>query len=232
MEMTYLSIMNKIQKVDEQNFNDKVNLFMEIHHHLIEDERPSNYLNEVSNKKLFQKAPFSMLNKLKETMQSPVHHPEGNAWNHTMLVVNEAAKRKVKSKSPESFMWAALLHDIGKPDTTRSRKGRITSYDHDTAGEPLAREFLLYFSCKEEFIDKVVNLVRYHMHILYVLKDLGYGNIELMKKKVDLHELALLGLCDRLGRTNADLREEENNISIFLSKLKDMERNKSYGKKR
>ncbi|MGB8451198.1 MAG: HDIG domain-containing metalloprotein [Anaerocolumna sp.] len=229
MEMTYLSIMNKVQTADDQDLNNKVNLFMEIHHHLIEDDSPSNYLNEVSNKKIFLEAPFSMLNKLKETMQSPIHHPEGNAWNHTMLVVNEAAKRKVNSKNPESFMWAALLHDIGKPDTTRYRKGRITSYDHDMAGELLAREFLLYFSCKENFIEKVGNLVRYHMHILYVLKDLNHGNFELMEKKVDLHELALLGLCDRLGRTNADLREEENNISDFLAKIKDLERNKNYG---
>ncbi|WP_246240238.1 HDIG domain-containing metalloprotein [Anaerocolumna sedimenticola] len=232
MEMTYLSIMNKIQTVDEQNIYDKLTLFIDIHHHLLEDESPSNYLNEASNKKIFKDAPFSMLNRLKETKQSPIHHPEGNVWNHTMLVVNEAAGRKNKSKDPDVLMWAALLHDIGKPDTTRYRKGRITSYDHDTAGEVLAKEFLEYFSCKDEFIEKVVNLVRFHMHILYVLKDLQFGNIELMKKKVDLHELALLGLCDRLGRLNPNREEEEKNLDIFLTKVNNMERSgKTYAKK-
>jgi putative nucleotidyltransferase with HDIG domain len=38
-------------------------------------------------------------------------------------------------------MWAALLHDIGKPDTTKQYKGRITSYDHDKAGALIARKF-------------------------------------------------------------------------------------------
>jgi putative nucleotidyltransferase with HDIG domain len=233
MEMTYLSIMNKIQTADGQEFYDKVNLFMEIHHHLLEDEKPSDYLNKVSDKKIFRMAPFSMLIKLKETMQSPVHHPEGNVWNHTLLVVDEAAGRKEESRNPEVFMWAALLHDIGKPDTTRYRKGRITAYDHDRAGEALAKEFLAYFFCKEEFTDKVVRMVRYHMHILYVLKDLPFGNMDLMREKVDLHELALLGLCDRLGRLNVNRKEEEANIADFLSELKNMERfrSKNYGKK-
>ncbi len=224
MEMTYLSIMNTIQTADGQEFYDKLNLFMEIHHHLLEDEKPSDYLNKVSDKKIFRMAPFSMLIKLKETMQSPVHHPEGSAWNHTLLVVDEAAARKDESRNQEVFMWAALLHDIGKPDTTRYRKGRITAYDHDREGEALAKEFLAYFSCKEEFTDKVVSLVRYHMHILYVLKDLPFGNSELMREKVDLHELALLGLCDRLGRHNVNRKEEEENITNFLSKLNNMER--------
>lgn len=220
MEITYLNSMNKFQTAEDKNFQDKQNLFLEIHKHLLDDEKPSVYLNCVSENSLFKEAPFSTLRKLKETMQSPVHHPEGSAWNHTLLVVNEAAARKNRSTDPEVFMWAALLHDIGKPDTTRSRKGRITSYDHDTVGEPLARDFLRFFSCKEEFTDKVANLVRYHMHILYVLKDLNFGNVETMKKKVDLHELALLGLCDRLGRLNVNQKDEEENIEVFLSKLK------------
>lgn len=220
MEITYLNSMNKFQTAEDKNFQDKQNLFLEIHKHLLDDEKPSVYLNCVSENSLFKEAPFSTLRKLKETMQSPVHHPEGSAWNHTLLVVNEAAARKNRSTDPEVFMWAALLHDIGKPDTTRSRKGRITSYDHDTVGEPLARDFLRFFSCKEEFTDKVANLVRYHMHILYVLKDLNFGNVETMKKKVDLHELTLLGLCDRLGRLNVNQKDEEENIEVFLSKLK------------
>lgn len=220
MEITYLNSMNKFQTAEDTNFSDKQNLFLEIHKHLLDDEKPSVYLNCVSENSLFKEAPFSMLRKLKETMQSPVHHPEGSAWNHTLLVVNEAATRKKSSTDPEVFMWAALLHDIGKPDTTRLRKGRITSYDHDAVGEPLARNFLKFFSCKEEFTDKVANLVRYHMHILYVLKDMNFGNVKMMKKQVDLHELALLGLCDRLGRLNANQKEEEENIDVFLSKIK------------
>jgi putative nucleotidyltransferase with HDIG domain len=48
-----------------------------------------------------------------------------------LLVVDEAAKRKAYSTDQRVFMWAALLHDIGKPASTRLRKGRITAYNHD-----------------------------------------------------------------------------------------------------
>lgn len=232
MENSHLSIMNNNQTADGSDFNEKKELFFEIEYHLLTDENPSNYLNEISSRKIFHDSPFSMLYMLKETMQSPIHHPEGNAWNHTLLVVNEAARVKEKSKDSRVFMWAAFLHDIGKPDTTRSRKGKITAYNHDNIGAPLAEKFLNYFGCDEQFTEKVVQLVRFHMHILYVLKDLPFSNIKEMKEKVDLQELALLGLCDRLGRLNVNRMEEEDNMQLFLSKIHDLERQvKNYGKK-
>lgn len=205
--------------VNEEGYIDKVEFFHNIDKHIMEDVNPSKYLNEIYKYNLFKERPFTMLYRLKEAMQSPIHHPEGNAWNHTMLVLDNAAEVRDKSKNPRVFMWAALLHDIGKPDTTRNRKGKITSYDHDSVGAILTKEFLEYFSCQEEFIESVVYLVRYHMHILYVLKDLPFGDIEGMKKNVDIDELALLGLCDRLGRLNLDREKEEDEIRHFLRKI-------------
>ncbi len=38
-------------------------------------------------------------------------------------------------------MWGALLHDLGKAPTTKIRKGKITSYDHDKVGAELVRNF-------------------------------------------------------------------------------------------
>lgn len=160
-----------------------------------------------------------MIKRLQETEQSKIHHKEGNVFNHTMLVVDEAAKVKDKATDKSAFMWAALLHDIGKPDTTRVRKGKITSYEHDKVGAILTREFLIYVECEENFISHVENLVLYHMHILYVLKDLPFSNIKEMLKSVDVNELALLGLCDRVGRFGGDIKSEEENIKLFLTKL-------------
>ncbi len=211
----------KVLKDEGDNYSiKKVNLFNEIHQHLMEDEKPSDFLNSLSNNHIFQDIPFSMLLRLKETEQSTVHHPEGNVWNHTMLVVEEAAKVREKSKNPEAFMWAALLHDLGKPDTTREKKGKITAYDHDKVGAELTRRFLSYFSCEEEFINDVIGLVRYHMHILYVTKDLPFAKPKEMINHTDINEVALLGLCDRLGRKNADKNKEEETIQLFLNKLK------------
>ena len=48
-------------------------------------------------------------------------------------------------------MWAALLHDIGKLTTTRVRKNRITSYNHDTEGKDIAMNILNELTDDEAF---------------------------------------------------------------------------------
>lgn len=193
-------------------------MYNDIDRHLLEDERPSLYFRHISGRPLFQQFPFSMLTRLKDTKQSPKHHPEGSVWNHTMLVVDEAAKVKDKSLDQRVFMWAALLHDIGKPGTTKKRNGRLTSYEHEKLGADLSEKFLKEFTDDNGFIDKVAVLVRWHMQILFVVNDLPYAEVKEMKKQSDIKEIALLGLCDRLGRLGADLELEESNINIFLRK--------------
>lgn len=191
-------------------------LFDNIGRHLIEDIKPSGYLNDIYDEPAFRQHPFDMLRKMRRTEQSPVHHPEGNVWNHTLLVVDEAAKVKAQSSDMSAFMWAALLHDTGKPSVTKIRKNRITAYDHDRIGARLAGEFLSIYVKDEDFIAKVVGLVRYHMHVFYIVKELPFADIQGMKKSTDIKELALLGLCDRLGRTKPNVEEEKKNIMMFL----------------
>ncbi|RDU22531.1 HDIG domain-containing metalloprotein [Anaerosacchariphilus polymeriproducens] len=202
--------------------NDKqiMKLFHSINGHLLQDDKPSEYLTKLSKDPEFNKYPYNMLLKLKTTEQSKVHHPEGNVWNHTLMVVDEAAKRKTESKDEEVFMWTALLHDIGKPETTKIRKGRITAYDHDKVGAKRTKEFLSAILEDRDFIQRVSNLVKYHMQVLYVLKDLPYKNVQGMQKDTDISEVALIGLCDRLGRTGSSEKEEEENIKLFIEKCK------------
>ncbi|MDP4181101.1 MAG: hypothetical protein Q8942_08425, partial [Bacillota bacterium] len=53
---------------------------------------------------------------------------------------------------------------------------------------------------------------------LFATNDLPFADLDRMKKEVDLREIALLGLCDRLGRLGADSIKEKNNIQTFLQK--------------
>ena len=192
--------------------SDKNNMeqqFQQIDFHLLHDECPSEYLEQISQEPWFSDYPFSLLLKLKETPQSKRYHPEGSVWNHTMMVVNEAAKRKKESKSERTLMWAALLHDIGKPGTTKIKKEKITSYDHDAEGEQLTEDFLSCFASDGLWIKSVAKLVRYHMHILYITEKLPFGNAGKMKQETDINEVALLGLCDRIGRGGSDPEYEK-----------------------
>ncbi|WP_050607901.1 HD domain-containing protein [Clostridium niameyense] len=198
-------------------------LFNNISKHIMEDEKPSNYLNYLYEKGELERYPFNMISSLKSIEQSPKYHPEGSVWNHIMLVLDNAALKKNRSCDIKVFMWAVLLHDIGKSTTTKIRKGRITSYNHDIEGEKLAKEFLSNFTQDEEFIKRVSMLVRWHMQPLYVNKNLSFKNIESMKKEVPIKEVALISLCDRLGRggmTEEKIKEEKENIRNFLYKCK------------
>lgn len=193
--------------------------FGQIEYHLLHDESPSDYLNQVSMEPWFSEYPFSMLLRMKETPQSKRYHPEGSVWKHTMMVVDEAAKRKQESKSEKTLMWAALLHDIGKPVVTKIKKEKITAYNHDSEGEQLAVDFLSCFSSDAIWIQSVAKLVRYHMHVMYITEGLPFGNAGKMKQETDSSEVALLGLCDRIGRGNSDPEYEQKVIRKFKNML-------------
>lgn len=195
-------------------------LFYTLEWHLLNDKAPSEYCTSIVNTPDMEIYPFNLIKRMQATKQSPQHHPEGNVWNHTLLVIDQAAKRKQESTNPRVFMWAAMLHDLGKPVVTKARKGKITAYNHDKTGAVLAEEFLNTLHQEPAFITSVCNLVRYHMHILYVIKDLPFADINAMLESVDIYDIALLGLCDRLGRTGADRKAEEDNIRYFLQLCK------------
>lgn len=213
----------KQRKLDCFRTDDETKEFLlyEMNNHLLMDEKPSEYFNSILESPIMKEHPFSMLSNLKNAEQSPVYHPEGNVWNHTMLVIDYAAKEKRKSRNEKVFMWAALLHDIGKPDTTRNKKGRITSYDHEKVGAVLAAEFLREFTTDEKFIRKVTSLIRWHMQILHVVKENGFADIPGMKEQTDISEVALLGFCDRMGRKGSDIGKERQNIAVFQKKCRD-----------
>lgn len=201
-----------------------INLFNEIDRIIMEEDKPSSILNKIADEGKLDSYPFRMLADLIKTEQSPLHHPEGNVWNHTMMVVDEAARSKDLSQEPRVFMWSALLHDIGKAPTTRLRKGKITSYDHDKVGQKLSVDFLKEFTDDADFIRKVSILVRWHMQLLFVVKDLPFADIKSMAAEASIEEIALLSRCDRFGRGEMNkerISEEEKNIEIFLRKCKD-----------
>jgi len=191
---------------------------MEIAQHLLLDKKPSDYLGGILSLPELSSYPLELLGRLKDTKQSPQYHPEGSVWNHTLMVVDEAARVKNRSSYPDAFMWAALLHDIGKPSTTRIRKGKITSYNHDKEGARLAELFLTEFTQDNALISHVCMLIRYHMQILFVVKDLPFADLEGIKQNGDINDIALLGLCDRLGRLGVDRKQEKNNIRLFIEK--------------
>lgn len=153
--------------------------------------------------------------------QEPSHHPEGSVWNHTMMVIDEAAKRKEQSKNPIVFMWSALLHDIGKPATTEVKEGKITSYGHDKKGKELAIAYLKTITEDKKLISEVATLVEHHMKpiLFHKSKDtIKDGAFLKLATKVNLKDLILLSTCDRLGRLGVDVEQEEREMLWFKNR--------------
>lgn len=199
------------------------NLLEQIQYHLLNDEKPSIYLNE--NNKDFIDTPLQMLYELQDVEQNKEYHPEGSVWNHVMMVVDRAATLRHRANDVKCFMTAALLHDIGKKPTTRiNKKGRIISYDHDKVGAQIVESILSNYMVNEEEKIKIVNLVRFHMHHLYILKNLPYGSLDEMIKNVDINDMILMFISDRLGRgelVNDRKSEEVEDVEKIVNIIKE-----------
>ena len=199
-------------------------IFLDIENHLLNDKKPSLYLEKLLKDGVLDKYPFSVIGDLKTVEQNPKYHPEGNVFNHTMMVVDEGAQNREKSHNKRAFMWTLLLHDIGKKPTTKMRKGKLTSYNHDTVGKEMARKFLEYFNEDEGFIEEVTGLVKWHMQSLFVAKNSRFKNVGEMLNDVDKNEIVLVAMADRLGRGRQSKIEREetmNDIRKFEKVIND-----------
>lgn len=80
-----------------------------------------------------------------------------DVYTHSLLACDHAPAAKPVVR------WAALLHDIGKPDTRVERRGEGTFYQHERVGAELADRLLerLRFPAAERAA--IVHLVREHM---------------------------------------------------------------------
>ena len=197
--------------------------YYKINEILLESKTPSKEIIRLIKEGKLDEQPFNFIKKLSLIDQNKKYHPEGNVLNHVLLVVDEAAKNKELSKDKEVFMWAALLHDMGKLTTTKLRKGRLTSYNHDVEGEKIAYDILDKLGKDEKFKTKVSKLVRYHMQPLFFDKNLHFFEPSNMLKECDYEEVALLSKCDRLGRgglNETKIKEEYDRIENFRNYCK------------
>lgn len=134
--------------------------------------------------------------------QNPVFHAEGDVWNHTMLVLDQAAGLREKAQNPYGFMLAALTHDFGKAVCTEEKNGVLHSYDHEQKGIPLAEAFLRQFTRETRLIDYVKNMVLLHMkpNTLAHANSTVKATNRLFDQSVDPEGLICLALADDRGR--------------------------------
>lgn len=89
-------------------------------------------------------------------MEQDPHHHHKDVLAHTFAVVDKA--------SPDlTLRLAALLHDIGKPDTREFGPGGVTFHHHEVVGARMARKRLRELRYPKEMVDDVSQLVYLHL---------------------------------------------------------------------
>lgn len=92
--------------------------------------------------------------------QSPYH--SFDVYEHTVRVV-EGIEYYTGGLASERLRWAALLHDVGKPECfTVDEHGQGHFYGHPHAGEVIARKYLRKLAIPGELATDVIALVRLH----------------------------------------------------------------------
>lgn len=169
---------------------------------LLTHGNPSEYFEELRRTDSLDQW-FPELKALIGVPQNILYHIEGDTWTHTMMVLDEASKRRDIAKFPLGFMLSALCHDFGKAvSTSVSEDGTVHSYNHETEGLPLVQTFLERLSAGPELTKYVLNMTELHMEpntMARARSKLKKTN-KLFDSSVEPFDLIQLALCDGLGK--------------------------------
>jgi len=124
---------------------------------------------------------------LRGVKQSPIHHPEGDAMEHT--------KRVMQAVVNESFelQMAAMLHDIGKATNTIEDEKGIHSFAHEKEGASMAEAICRRLKLSVEQTERITWLVLNHMKLHFNAEGMKLATLRRLVAHPffeDLHKLA------------------------------------------
>jgi len=185
-------------------------VFEEMSKALLKAERPSVFFRELRRMDHLKEF-FPEIAACIGVEQNPRFHPEGDVFEHTMLVIDCAAKLRGRAKEPLMFMISALMHDLGKIVATEVQEdGKITAYGHEVLGLPTVERQLRRLTNHQKLIEYVLNQTELHMRP----NKLAQSNSRKKKTRMlfDLsvcpEDLILLSRADASGKLDAPYNEE------------------------
>jgi putative nucleotidyltransferase with HDIG domain len=135
---------------------------------------------------------------LKGTLQSPDYHPEGDVFNHTLLLLSHL------EAPSETLAYGCLLHDVAKPVCFRQVAERITFYGHTEKGAAMAEEILKRLKRGRGAWERVAYLVRNHLRHVQA-PQMRLSTLKRFLREEGIDELLELTRIDALA-SNGDLQ--------------------------
>jgi tRNA nucleotidyltransferase (CCA-adding enzyme) len=145
-------------------------------------------------------------------VQNPIHHPEGDAFVHTMLVLQASAKLSKRL----DVRFSALVHDLGKAVTPQSVLP--AHHNHDANGVDIVAKFAddLLLPKKLKLAGMFATKQHMKMHILDKMKKLKVVDLvnDAHKNPLGVKGLSILAIADARGK--GDMSVKHNNAISFM----------------
>ena len=165
-----------------------------------------------------------LLDRLADTEQDPLWHAEGDVAVHTGLVLH-GAYRLAEAEGLDqgarlTLILAALLHDIGKPLTTRrsvdaAGQTRVVSPRYADRGRSYLAYRLPELGLPPEVQRTVLALVGHHHDLNRTFEVGTLAADRRLARQADLWLLYLLELADTRGRVTADQAARLDDLDYF-----------------
>ena len=157
------------------------------------------------------------------------HMQHKDVYTHSLVVLEQAIQRE--PAGPDLVLrLAALLHDIGKPDTRRREPdGRVSFHHHEVVGAKMVRRRLRELRYPKAIVDDVAQLVFLHLRFH------GYGKGEWTDSAVRryvtdagpllgrLHTLVRSDCTTRNRRRAAALQRSYDSLEARIAELRKQE---------
>jgi poly(A) polymerase len=137
------------------------------------------------------------------------HHKD--VWRHTLQVVEN-------TEADLPLRWAAVLHDIAKPNTKSVADGEVHFFGHELVGAEIARQVLLRFRYSAELVETVAKLVRMHQRINLYESDWTVGAVRRFVREAG-EELPLLFALSRADITS----QREAKVAARMALIRELE---------
>lgn len=169
---------------------------------------------------------FELLKQLHSTPQDKDWHAEGDVFTHTQMVLDccydiiETEACHLTNDQKCSLILGAVLHDIGKPLTTKEvelhSKTRVVAPHHEAKGASYIAYRMLDMDIPYNIVLSVLSLVHYHhMPKLLVIKNAAKENYYCLTRLANVELLYYIAKADMLGRQCEDQEGQLDLIRLF-----------------
>jgi poly(A) polymerase len=139
--------------------------------------------------------------KMKGVEQPPEFHPEGDVFQHTLLLLDN-----LPHPCPPTLAWGALLHDVGKPATFRVGPDRIRFDNHVEVAVKIAEAICKRLRFSNDDTTRILALVDNHMR---------FGHVSRMKESTLKRFMRLPAFHEHLALHRADSLASHRNLATY-----------------